>query len=59
MGGVKERPINWTRNALLLNAGIKAVRDAGKTSGTQPKVMLHIAQPKTSSRGSMTRPAPG
>lgn len=46
MGGVKERPIDWTRNALLLNAGIKAVRDAGKASGTRPRVMLHIAQPE-------------
>jgi arabinogalactan endo-1,4-beta-galactosidase len=46
MGGVKERAIDWTRNAQLLNAGIKAVRDAGKASGTRPMVMLHIAQPE-------------
>jgi arabinogalactan endo-1,4-beta-galactosidase len=36
-----KEPINWQRNAKLLNAGIKAVRDAGKS-----KVMLHIAQPE-------------
>lgn len=34
--------INWTRNAKLLNAGIKAVRD----SDPKIKVMLHIAQPE-------------
>ena len=36
------RAINWARNAKLINAGIKAVRD------TDPKikVMLHVAQPE-------------
>jgi arabinogalactan endo-1,4-beta-galactosidase len=34
--------IDWKRNALLLNAAIKAVRDAGPGI----KVMLHIAQPE-------------
>jgi arabinogalactan endo-1,4-beta-galactosidase len=38
--------INWQRNAALLNAGIKAVRDAGAQSSIQPLVMLHIAQPE-------------
>ena len=33
-------PINWDRNARLINAGIRAVRDAG------PQVMLHIAKPE-------------
>jgi arabinogalactan endo-1,4-beta-galactosidase len=42
----KSRPINWTRNAKLFNAGIRAVRDAGKQSSIQPHVMLHIAQPE-------------
>lgn len=46
MGGVKERPIDWTRNAMLLNAGIRAVRDAGKAARIAPRVMLHIAQPE-------------
>ena len=30
----------------LLNAGIKAVRDAGNESPIKPKVILHIAQPE-------------
>ena len=38
--------INWTRNALLLNAAIKAVRDAGVNSKIHPRVMLHLAQPE-------------
>ena len=46
MGGVKDRAIDWTRNAALLNAGIKAVRDAGRTARINPRVMLHIAQPE-------------
>ncbi|HEY2068901.1 MAG TPA: arabinogalactan endo-1,4-beta-galactosidase [Rhizomicrobium sp.] len=42
----KDRPIDWTRNAKLLNAAIKAVRDAGAKSKIAPKVMIHIAQPE-------------
>jgi arabinogalactan endo-1,4-beta-galactosidase len=42
----KGRAIDWARNARLLNAGIKAVRDAGKTSAIRPRVMLHVAQPE-------------
>lgn len=34
-------PINWARNAALINAGIRAARDA-----EVDKVMLHIAQPE-------------
>lgn len=45
MAGPK-KPIDWTRNATLLNAGIKAVRDAGKVAKVNPRVMLHIAQPE-------------
>ena len=41
-----KEPINWERNALLFNAGIKAVRDAGAASRIKPRVMLHIAQPE-------------
>jgi arabinogalactan endo-1,4-beta-galactosidase len=41
-----KEPINWDRNALLFNAGIKAVRDAGAQSKIKPRVMLHIAQPE-------------
>ena len=35
-------PINWTRNALLINKGIRAVRDFS----SDVEVMLHIAQPE-------------
>lgn len=42
MPAATKAPINWTRNAKLLNAGIKAVRDSNPTI----KVMLHIAQPE-------------
>jgi beta-galactosidase len=41
-----KEPIEWTRNAKLFNAGIKAVRDAGARSTVRPRVMLHIAQPE-------------
>jgi len=48
MRGAKngKEPINWQRNALLFNAGIRAVRDASAKSGQPIKVMLHIAQPE-------------
>jgi arabinogalactan endo-1,4-beta-galactosidase len=38
--------IRWERNAPLINAGIRALRDAGTRTGSEPKVMLHIAQPE-------------
>ena len=44
--GEEGAPINWDRNAPLINAGIRAVRDIGKTTETPPQVMLHIAQPE-------------
>lgn len=41
---------NWTRNATLLNSGIKAVRDysaqAVKKGGKKIEIVLHIAQPE-------------
>lgn len=46
LGGSKGKPIDWTRDAKLINAGVKAVRDAGKASGHPARVMLHIAQPE-------------
>ena len=46
LGGTKERPINWARNAALLNAGIQGVKDAARWSYTKPEIMLHIAQPE-------------
>ncbi|TNE63982.1 MAG: arabinogalactan endo-1,4-beta-galactosidase [Alphaproteobacteria bacterium] len=39
-------PINWARNGALLNAGIRAVREAARDAGTPIGVMLHIAQPE-------------
>lgn len=41
------RPIDWERDAMIINAGIKAVRDAGRTSSVKPKVMLQIAHPQS------------
>ena len=38
-------PINWTRNALLLNKGIEAVRNYCQTQ-KNIEIMLHIAQPE-------------
>lgn len=54
------QPIRWERMAPLLNAGIRAVRDAGAQTSSQPRsagliprsvgqaprIMLHIAQPE-------------
>jgi arabinogalactan endo-1,4-beta-galactosidase len=42
----KGDPIDWTRNAKILNAGVKAVREARAPDGVGPKVMLHVAQPE-------------
>lgn len=42
MPAATKAPINWARNAKLINAAIKAVREAGPGI----KVMLHIAQPE-------------
>lgn len=38
--------INWQRNALLLNSGIKAVQDIEDAFSTEIKKVLHIAQPE-------------
>jgi len=46
LGGTKDGPIDWRRNALLLNTGIRAVRDAARASGKRVRIMLHIAQPE-------------
>jgi arabinogalactan endo-1,4-beta-galactosidase len=42
----ESHPIDWERNAALLNAGIVGVAEAGRLAGQTPKVMLHIAQPE-------------
>jgi len=42
----KGTPIDWARNAKILNAGIRAVREARAKDGSSPTVMLHVAQPE-------------
>ena len=39
-------PINWQRNARLINAGIRAVRETAQFTSIRPRVVLHIAQPE-------------
>ena len=39
-------PIDWTRNSILINKGIQAVRDISRNSSKTVEVMLHIAQPE-------------
>ncbi len=41
----KGEPIDWARNSKILNAGIRAVREARAADGS-PRVMLHVAQPE-------------
>jgi arabinogalactan endo-1,4-beta-galactosidase len=43
-------PINWPRNSQLINSGIKAIRDAGRKTGADFKVLLHVAQPENAER---------
>jgi arabinogalactan endo-1,4-beta-galactosidase len=45
-GKIPGPPIDWERNARLLNAGIEAVQEAGRTGSIAPRSMLHIAQPE-------------
>ena len=40
------KPIEWKRNATLLNRAIKAVRDFTDSTVNKVEVMLHIAQPE-------------
>jgi len=44
--GELEWPIDWNRNAYLLNQGIKAVRDLNQQLDSNVEIMLHIAQPE-------------
>ena len=39
-------PIDWTRNALLLNSAIQAVEDFSSQTNKKVETMLHIAQPE-------------
>lgn len=41
------RAIDWQRDAMIINAGIRAVRDAGRASQIKPKIMLQIAHPQS------------
>lgn len=47
LAGSNGFPIDWARNSTLLNAGISAVREAGKIASVNPEVILHIADPST------------
>ncbi len=38
--------LDWPRDALLINAGIRAVRDFAAETGTHPRIILHVAQPE-------------
>lgn len=38
--------IDWVRDAKIINAGIRAVREAGSKSKIKPRIMLQIAQPE-------------
>lgn len=44
--GELEWPIDWDRNAYLLNKGIQAVRDIASQNESNIEIMLHIAQPE-------------
>ncbi len=37
---------DWTNFGILLNSGIKAVRDFSVTSSIKPKIILHVAKPE-------------
>lgn len=39
-------PIDWARNAMLLNAGIRAAQQVEAATGHDLEIMLHIAQPE-------------
>ena len=38
-GKIPGQPINWDRNARLLNAGIQAVQEAGRAGSIAPRIM--------------------
>ncbi len=47
-GGMLKRVvgIDWSRDAQLFNAGIRAIRDVTNEVGQGPQIVLHIAQPE-------------
>lgn len=46
LGTFVGKPIDWKRDALIINAGIRAVKDSGRAAGKTPLIMLHVAQPE-------------
>jgi arabinogalactan endo-1,4-beta-galactosidase len=38
--------LDWPRDADLFNAGIQAVRDVADATNTNPRIILHVAQPE-------------
>jgi arabinogalactan endo-1,4-beta-galactosidase len=46
LGTFVGKPIDWKRDSLIINAGIRAVRDAGRAAHKTPAIMLHVAQPE-------------
>jgi arabinogalactan endo-1,4-beta-galactosidase len=49
-GLVKENVgLDWPRDAQLIQAGIRAVRDAAAATDTSPRIILHVAQPENTS----------
>jgi arabinogalactan endo-1,4-beta-galactosidase len=37
--------LDWERNAMLFNSGIRAVRDASRKAGKEIKIIVHVASP--------------
>ena len=44
VGKIDSAGNGWDKFGILLNKGIKAVRDFSKTSAIKPKIILHVAQ---------------
>jgi arabinogalactan endo-1,4-beta-galactosidase len=43
---LRERGLDWPRQAKLFNAGIQAVRDVSDATGKDVQIILHVAQPE-------------
>lgn len=42
----RQMELDWPRDAELINAGIRAVRGVAAKTKTNPKIILHVAQPE-------------
>lgn len=42
----EDHPVDWSRNVVIVNAALEAVRSIDFESGPAPERMLHIAQPE-------------